>query len=82
VNRKTWRWPDDKTAAGDDRQQAKAKTTKNSKNDRRKNKEKTKSPLDEVGSMFRNGALGRIRTCDHLVRSQVLYPTELQVRMQ
>jgi hypothetical protein len=25
-----------------------------------------------------NGALGEIRTPDHLVRSQVLYPTELR----
>ena len=27
-----------------------------------------------------NGAPGRIRTSDHLVRSQVLYPTELRMR--
>ncbi len=27
-----------------------------------------------------NGALGRIRTSDHLIRSQVLYPTELRAR--
>jgi hypothetical protein len=27
-----------------------------------------------------NGALGEIRTPDPLVRSQVLYPTELQAR--
>ncbi len=29
-----------------------------------------------------NGALGRIRTPDPLIRSQVLYPTELPVRVQ
>lgn len=28
----------------------------------------------------KNGALGRIRTSDHLIRSQVLYPTELRAR--
>lgn len=28
-----------------------------------------------------NGALGRIRTPDPLIRSQVLYPTELPVRV-
>ncbi len=27
-----------------------------------------------------NGALGTIRTCDLLIRSQVLYPTKLRVR--
>ena len=27
-----------------------------------------------------NGALGRIRTSDRLVRSQVLYPAELRAR--
>jgi hypothetical protein len=27
-----------------------------------------------------NGAPGMIRTCDPLIRSQVLYPTELRVR--
>jgi hypothetical protein len=27
-----------------------------------------------------NGAPGMIRTCDHLIRSQVLYPAELRVR--
>ena len=30
------------------------------------------------GSSTSNGAPGRIRTSDHLVRSQVLYPTELR----
>lgn len=30
--------------------------------------------------MQKNGALGRIRTPDLLVRSQVLYPTELPAR--
>ena len=34
-----------------------------------------KSPL--VAGFLVNGALGRIRTPDPLVRSQVLYPTEL-----
>ena len=29
----------------------------------------------------KNGAPGRIRTSDRLVRSQVLYPAELQARM-
>ena len=29
---------------------------------------------------YANGALGEIRTPDPLVRSQVLYPTELQAR--
>ncbi len=28
----------------------------------------------------KNGALGRIRTSDRLVRSQVLYPAELRAR--
>ena len=28
-----------------------------------------------------NGALGRIRTSDRLVRSQVLYPAELRARL-
>ena len=30
---------------------------------------------------LKNGAPGEIRTPDHLVRSQVLYPAELQARM-
>lgn len=30
---------------------------------------------------FKNGANGRSRTCDHLIRSQVLYPTELRLRI-
>ncbi len=30
---------------------------------------------------YANGALGEIRTPDPLVRSQVLYPTELQARI-
>ncbi len=29
-----------------------------------------------------NGAPGRIRTCDHLLRRQMLYPTELQALNQ
>ncbi len=28
-----------------------------------------------------DGALGRIRTCDRSVRSRVLYPAELRVRL-
>jgi hypothetical protein len=35
-----------------------------------------KNPL--IAGLFLNGALGEIRTPDHLVRSQVLYPTELR----
>ena len=34
--------------------------------------------LDQV--VTKNGALGRIRTYDRLVRSQVLYPAELRAR--
>ena len=34
--------------------------------------------LDQVAT--KNGALGRIRTYDRLVRSQVLYPAELRAR--
>ena len=30
--------------------------------------------------LWQNGAPGTIRTCDPLVRSQVLYPAELRVR--
>ncbi len=33
-----------------------------------------------TGLIDNNGALGRIRTPDPLVRSQVLYPTELPAR--
>ena len=33
-------------------------------------------------SLFKYGAAGRIRTHDPLVRSQVLYPTELQPRKE
>ena len=37
----------------------------------------------DVGSTKRkNGALGRTRTSNRLVRSQVLYPVELRVRSQ
>ena len=32
------------------------------------------------GFEFRNGGPGRARTCDLLIRSQTLYPTELRVR--
>jgi hypothetical protein len=42
---------------------------------------KRKRPPDEGGlSHCLNGAPGRIRTSDHLVRSQVLYPAELRAR--
>ena len=33
-----------------------------------------------MGGLFVYGALGRIRTSDRLVRSQVLYPAELRAR--
>ncbi len=37
-----------------------------------------KAQLNELGlSVHNNGAPGRIRTSDRLVRSQVLYPAEL-----
>ena len=36
-----------------------------------------KSPHKNAG-FLQDGALGRIRTSDHLVRSQVLYPAELR----
>ncbi len=39
---------------------------------------KNASPIGDWQDM--NGAAGRIRTHDPLVRSQVLYPTELQPR--
>ena len=35
---------------------------------------------DDLGRQFESGAPGRIRTHDPLVRSQVLYPTELRAR--
>ena len=34
------------------------------------------------GVFYQNGAPGKIRTPDPLVRSQVLYPTELQAHKQ
>jgi hypothetical protein len=34
--------------------------------------------VTEVSAKLENGAPGEIRTPDHLVRSQVLYPTELR----
>ena len=41
-----------------------------------------KKPILESISFFtNNGALGRIRTSDRLVRSQVLYPAELRARL-
>ena len=39
-----------------------------------------KNPLKSVGSLY--GALGRIRTSDRSVRSRVLYPAELRVRVE
>ena len=38
--------------------------------------------VDRCLLICRNGASGEIRTPDHLVRSQVLYPTELRTRMR
>ncbi|SIT40369.1 hypothetical protein BN2475_250140 [Paraburkholderia ribeironis] len=38
----------------------------------------TKTKGLPIGRPFKGGAAGRIRTHDPLVRSQVLYPTELQ----
>jgi hypothetical protein len=37
-----------------------------------------KAFLTRIRKAFQDGAAGRIRTHDPLVRSQVLYPTELQ----
>ncbi len=37
-------------------------------------------PPHRISSLKRYGALGRIRTFDRLVRSQVLYPAELRAR--
>ena len=42
------------------------------------NKQKSPAICDDEGFVF--GAHGRIRTSDHLVRSQVLYPAELHAR--
>jgi hypothetical protein len=36
----------------------------------------------EMGVAVLNGAPGTIRTCDRLVRSQVLYPAELRALIQ
>lgn len=41
-------------------------------------------PFSETGAaapVSLNGGPGRIRTSDHLIRSQVLYPAELRVRI-
>ena len=46
--------------------------------DRRSPKHGTKKPA--IADFWQNGAPGTIRTCDPLVRSQVLYPAELRVR--
>ncbi len=40
------------------------------------------SELNTSEEVLRNGALGRIRTSDRLVRSQVLYPAELRARIR
>lgn len=42
-----------------------------------------KLPLKAIYSIISkvNGGLGRIRTPDPLIRSQVLYPTELPIRV-
>lgn len=40
--------------------------------------QETKKGLPFLEALFIGGAAGRIRTHDPLVRSQVLYPTELQ----
>ena len=41
----------------------------------------TETFLNVLGQVAtKNGALGRIRTYDRLVRSQVLYPAELRAR--
>ena len=37
-----------------------------------------KKPVANATGFFNYGALGRIRTSDRLVRSQVLYPAELR----
>ena len=37
-------------------------------------------PLGSPNFLVLNGAPGMIRTCDPLIRSQVLYPAELRVR--
>ena len=39
-----------------------------------------KKSLRSTASFWCDGALGRIRTSDRLVRSQVLYPAELRAR--
>lgn len=39
---------------------------------------KTKKHRNFLRCQFQNGDLGRTRTCDLLIRSQTLYPTELQ----
>ena len=41
-----------------------------------------KKQADHQSACFDNGAPGEIRTPDRLVRSQVLYPTELRARRQ
>src|SRR5581483_11082517 len=55
--------------------------TKNNKRQRRGTVQRQAQGSDhECPHFFWNGAPGGIRTPDHLVRSQVLYPTELRAR--
>ena len=35
--------------------------------------------VNDVNNDVRNGTPGKIRTCDPLIRSQILYPAELRV---
>ncbi len=48
----------------------------------KKAKQRDKQKVDGCLLICGNGASGEIRTPDHLVRSQVLYPTELRTRMR
>ena len=41
---------------------------------------KKRVSADKTLTLFCNGTPGRIRTSDHLVRSQVLYPAELRAQ--
>jgi hypothetical protein len=40
-----------------------------------------KKSLSVLRGFYEDGAPGTIRTCDRLVRSQVLYPAELRARI-
>ncbi len=46
----------------------------------KRKKTATEQPGNRLFLLLKNGAPGRIRTSDRLVRSQVLYPTELRAR--